>query len=181
MPRKIIPRDHEIFLKEHDLIVSKTCLKGNVTYANRKFMNISGFSEQEMLGQPHSLIRHPDMPKGVFRMMWNELKKGNEFLGFVKNLSADGAFYWVFANITPDVDLNGTVKGFYSVRRKPSPETVKQVIEPLYRKMRQIEASGHGRQGIEQSIQEVQKWLDEIGMDYSQAILQLYQTGTLED
>jgi len=177
MSRTITPRNHEVFLSDNDLIVSKTCPKGKITYANRKFMAISGFSEQELLDQPHSLIRHPDMPKGVFRMMWKALQQGNEFFGYVKNLCADGSYYWVFANITPDIDLDGQVKGFYSVRRRPAPETIRNIIEPLYQKMLSIEANGQGSSVIDQSVREVELWLETIEMDYCHAMIQLYQTG----
>ncbi|MCV6590136.1 MAG: PAS domain-containing protein [Marinobacterium sp.] len=178
MSQPITPRNNEVLLQEGDLIVSKTCLKGNITYANRHFMGIAGFSEQQLLNQPHNIIRHPDMPKGVYRMMWQELRAGHEFFGFVKNLCSDGSFYWVFANVTPDVDERGEIRGYYSVRRKPSREAIAAVI-PLYQKMVEIEATGRGSSVIDQSVQFLQDWVASTGMDYSQVALHLYRYGKL--
>lgn len=179
MTRQTTPRSHEVVLGEHDLIVSKTCPKGKITYANRKFMAISGYSEQQLLGQPHNIIRHPDMPKAVYRLMWKALQQGHEFFGFVKNCCADGSYYWVFANVTPDLDLQGELKGYYSVRRKPNLETIKQFIEPLYRSMLDIEAAGQGAGAIDQSVAKLESWLQEIGIDYCHAMIALYQQGKL--
>ena len=102
----------EITFSDNILIVSKTDLRGNITYANRHFMRISNFPEAALLGKPHNIIRHSDMPRGVYYAMWKTLKAKQEFFGFVKNLTADGDYYWVFANVTPDV-VDGKVEGFF--------------------------------------------------------------------
>jgi len=125
MRLSITPTLHERKLGDNDFIVSKTDPSGRITYANRIFMK-------------HNIIRHPDMPRGVFRFMWNTLKAGDEFFGFAKNICSDGGFYWVFANITPDYDKNGRLKGYYSVRRKP-PESALNVLIPVYKEMLAIE------------------------------------------
>lgn len=179
MSRQTPPRSHEVMLDEHDLIVSKTCPKGKITYANRKFMSISGYPEQQLLGQPHNIIRHPDMPKGVYRLMWKALQQGHEFFGFVKNRCANEGYYWVFANVTPDINLKGELIGYYSVRRKPNRETITRFIEPLYRSMLSLEAAGQGSSAIDQSVTKLESWLQEIGMDYCQAMITLYQQGEL--
>jgi len=101
-------------------------------------MDICGFSESELLGVQHNIIRHPDMPRGVFRFMWDTLKAGDEFFGFAKNICSDGGFYWVFANITPDYDKDGILKGYYSVRRRP-PESALEILTPVYKEMLAIE------------------------------------------
>ena len=176
----IIANNSELFFEENDLIISKTCLKGNIRYANRAFMAISGFSEQELRGKPHNIIRHPDMPKGVFRLMWKTLQQGEEFFGFVKNLCIDGSFYWVFANITQDVDSNGTVQGYYSVRRKPLPKVIHNVIEPLYQRMLDVEAQYQGPEALERSVQLISHWLEQEGVDYNQAMITLYQHGQIK-
>lgn len=129
--------EKEISLEPDELIVSKTDLNGNITYANRVFMRVSNYSEMDLLGHPHNLIRHKDMPRGVFYGLWKTLKSDNEFFGFVKNKTADGNFYWVFANITPDYQ-NSKKIGFYSVRRHP-PHKALNDIESLYEQMRSIE------------------------------------------
>lgn len=178
MSQPIAPNNNEIVLNSGDLIVSKTCLKGNITYANRHFMSIAGFTEQQLLQQPHSIIRHPDMPKGVYRMMWQSLRSGSEFFGFVKNLCSDGSFYWVFANVTPDLDEKGEIRGYYSVRRKPSREAIEAVI-PLYKKMCEIEMAGKGSPVIDESMKFLTDWVDSTGLNYSQVALHLYRHGSL--
>ena len=120
-------------------LVSKTDPKGRITYANRAFMVVSGFPEQELLGQPHSVIRHADMPRGVFRLLWESVAGGDEFFGFIKNRTADGGFYWVFADVTPDHNLSGVLDGYHSVRRAPRAEGVR-TMAALYEQMRQVEA-----------------------------------------
>ncbi|MFC7002316.1 PAS domain-containing protein [Pseudobowmanella zhangzhouensis] len=109
---KVAPNSREITFDRQELIVSKTDLRGKLTYANRVFMRVSNFSEADLLGKDHSIIRHPDMPRGVFYGLWKALKSGQEFFGFVKNITSDGHYYWVFANITPDV-VNGEKVGFF--------------------------------------------------------------------
>ncbi|MCV6587639.1 MAG: PAS domain-containing protein [Marinobacterium sp.] len=178
MSSSITPRQSEIILKDDDLIVSKTCLKGTITYANRRFMQIAGFSEQQLLRQPHNLIRHPDMPRGVYRLMWKTLREDNEFFGFVKNLCSDGSFYWVFANVTPDIDEHGQTRGFYSVRRKAPVEAIR-LIEGLYSDMRSIEATGRGSAVIDQSVSHLANWLEQNQMEYFPAMLHLYRHGSM--
>lgn len=172
-------KHQEVLLQDDDLIISKTCPKGKIRYANRAFMAISGFSEQELMGQPHNMIRHPDMPRGVFRLMWKTLQQGNEFFGFVKNRCADGSFYWVFANVTQDLSASGQVHGYYSVRRKPDPKVIHSIVEPLYQKMLHIETQGSGGSVLDQSTQVIRQWLSDHALDYNQAMIRLYQQGHL--
>lgn len=115
MKRKITPLARERVMREEDFIVSKTDAKGRITYANRIFMEFAGFEEDELLGVQHNIVRHPDMPRAVFKIMWETLQAGNEFFGYVKNMAADGSFYWTFANVTPTLDANGGIAGYYSV------------------------------------------------------------------
>jgi len=178
MSRPITPLNAELVLDDKDLIISKTCLKGRITYANRRFMEVAGFPEQALLRQPHNLIRHPDMPKAVYRLMWQTLKEHQEFFGFVKNLCADGSYYWVFANVTPDLDEHGQTRGYYSVRRKPPAEAVEQV-SALYREMLEIEKAGSGTAVIDRSVAHLQAWLDSKGVDYFRAMMNLYRNGNL--
>ena len=114
------------------LIVSKTDLAGRITYANEVFCKVAGYSEAELLGQPHSIIRHPDMPRAVFKYLWDTLLEGREVFAYVKNLARNGDFYWVFAHVTPSRDVNRKTIGFHSNRRVPDPRIVGEVIAPLY-------------------------------------------------
>ncbi len=128
----IAPTNTEIFFEEDDIIVSKTDLKGRITYANQTFCRIAGYSEAELLGQPHSIIRHPDMPRAVFKLLWDTLFEGREIFAYVKNMARSGDFYWVFAHVTPSYDDNRNVTGFHSSRRSPDRNIVQNTIIPLY-------------------------------------------------
>lgn len=166
----------EVTLKDDDLIVSKTDKKGKITYANRSFMQISGYSEQMLLGHPHNLIRHSDMPRGVFRLMWQMLQNGEEFFGFVKNRCLDGGFYWVFANVTADLDEHGQLQGYFSVRRQPPREAL-LVCEEIYRNMREIEAQYSGNQGIDRSMNWLLEQVEAMAPSFNEAMLSLYHQG----
>ena len=84
-----------------ELIVTKTDLKGRILYANRLFVELSGYPEHEVVGRPHSMVRHPDMPRCIFELLWRSIQAGEEIFAYVKNLSANGDHYWVFAHVTP--------------------------------------------------------------------------------
>lgn len=178
MSQSITPVNREVRLNESDLFVSKTCPKGRITYANRHFMAIAGFTESQLLDQPHNLVRHPDMPRGVYRLMWQALREGNEFFGFIKNLTADGSYYWVFANVTPDLDSDDNVRGYYSVRRKP-PASAIATMEALYRKMLEIEKEGTGTEVVERSARYLTDWVSATGLDYNRLVMRLFRQGRL--
>lgn len=162
----------EVLLAADDLIISKTDLKGRITYANRTFMRIAGFDEEQLLDRPHNLIRHPDMPKGVFKFLWQELKQGHEFFGFVKNYTSDHGYYWVFANITPDFDSNGNVQGYFSVRRRPNPDAI-PVVESIYQKMLQIEQRHSKAEACGHSLAFLNQLLQGKGISYERFVMQL--------
>ncbi|MBI2417014.1 MAG: PAS domain-containing protein [Ignavibacteriales bacterium] len=172
MRQKAKPTNHERMLAEDDLIVSKTDRKGIITYANRTFIKFALLEENELLGAPHNIIRHPDMPKAVFRLLWDTIEKGNEIFAYVKNISSDGAYYWVFANITPVYDQSRNIIGYYSFRRRPSREAIKK-ITPVYQEMLRIEQNTGGKTGIEQSVGYLTNLLTENGTTYEQFILSI--------
>ena len=132
------PIDEE-YKFEGRAIVSETDLKGVITYANRKFCEISGYTKEELIGQPHNIIRHPDMPKKAFETMWNTIKQGNPWNGLVKNLRKDGRYYWVETTITPLSDETGAIVK-YAAARKPAGQAGVEEAEALYAKMRAEEA-----------------------------------------
>jgi PAS domain S-box-containing protein len=167
------PTQNERVLAENDFIVSKTDLKGVITYGNRIFIEISGYAEDELLGAPHSILRHPDMPRTVFRLLWDTVQSGREICAYVKNLAKDGSFYWVFANITPSFDSRGTPIGYYSVRRKPRPEAL-QVVRPLYQAMLEAERrTGDGQAGMKASLAILNQALEQKGMSYDEFVFGL--------
>jgi PAS domain S-box-containing protein len=174
MKPKITPTSREVLVPQGGFIVSKTDLSGRITYVNRTFMQVADYTETQLLHEQHNVIRHPDMPRGVFRFLWDTLKAGGEFFGYVKNMTADGSFYWVFANITPDVDANGKVQGYYSVRRQPSREAI-QAIEPLYAEMRRIEQGAGAKDGPEASLRWLNAQLEKMGRSYEQFVTGLYR------
>lgn len=175
MKPKITPNNHERRLGDEDFIVSKTDSSGRITYANRIFMEIAGYPEHELLGVQHNIIRHPDMPRGVFRFMWDTLKAGDEFFGFAKNLCADGSFYWVFANITPDYDKDGKLQGYYSVRRKP-PQSALDVLVPIYKEMLAIESRCSAKEAPDQSLAYLIDTVAQVGAkNYNSLVLNLFK------
>lgn len=174
MAQTIIPIQRETVLKEHELIISKTDPKGKISYTNRTFMEISQFSEPELLGVQHNIIRHPDMPRGVFKMLWENLQDGKEFFGYIKNICKDGGFYWVLANVTPDYDAEGELLGYYSVRRRPSLEAI-AVVTPIYQRMLEIENQYRPKEALEKSVRFLNQHLEQQELTYNQFIYQLMQ------
>ncbi|WP_457561652.1 PAS domain-containing protein [Caminibacter pacificus] len=120
-------------------VVSRTDIHGNILYVNSVFANMCGYKKEEMLGRPHRIIRHPDMPKKVFEEMWETIKAGKEWQGFVKNLRKDGRYYWVDAHISP-VKKNGKIVGYISVRRAVN-DDIKREMERMYAEMKENERS----------------------------------------
>jgi len=147
--------NQEKSMSENDFIVSKTDTKGYITYCNRVFVNMAGWSRFELIGANHNIIRHPHMPKIVFKIVWDLIQNKKEFFGFIKNLRKDGGFYWVFAYITPDLDLNGNIIGYTSFRKRPSKQGVEFTSE-IYKKLIEVEKSG----GVSTSYELLKKILN---------------------
>ena len=160
------PTNQEKNFNDNEIIVSKTDTKGKITYGNEIFIQISGYSEKELLGTPHNILRHPDMPKAIFKLLWDTIQSKNEINAYVKNLSKDGSYYWVLANVTPSFNQKNEIIGYFSIRRTPSKEAL-QIIKPLYQKLLEIEKS----QGISGSIKHIEELLKEKGMTYEEFIL----------
>lgn len=142
-------------LEPDDLIVTKTDLRGHITYANATFLRTSGAAEGEVMGRAHNLIRHADMPGGVFRLMWDRLGAGSEIFAYVVNRALDGPSYWVLAHVTPTHDSTGAVIGYHSTRRAPSRGALDQVRD-VYARMRAVEVGRPRRDAAEASL----AWLD---------------------
>lgn len=119
------------------LITSRTDLNGTITHANDAFVELSGWLREELIGSPHCVLRHPDMPRMAFQDMWETLQAGKRWHGYVKNLRKDGGFYWVYASAIPNI-RDGKIQGYTSVRRKPSREKIEEVSD-LYAAMLQQE------------------------------------------
>ena len=113
----IVPTGLEKTFRPDQIIVSKTDPQGRLTYVNPLFVQISGYAEADLIGQPHNVIRHPDMPRSVFGLLWQRISSGEEIFAYVVNLSADGGHYWVLAHVTPTLDAQGRIIGYHSNRR----------------------------------------------------------------
>jgi PAS domain S-box-containing protein len=129
---------------ENDIIVTKTDPTGRIVYANETFLQVSRMPRQAVIGQPHNLVRNPDMPRCIFAMMWKTIQSGGEFFGYIKNLASNGDHYWVFAHVTPSRDHAGTITGFHSNRRKPDQAQVDRVA-PVYARLLEAERGAADR------------------------------------
>jgi len=127
------PIDEE-YKFSNGLIVSSTDLKGIITYANRKFCEIAGYTKQELTGKNHNIVRHPDMPKAAFKDLWDTIQEGKAWTGIVKNLRKDGKYYWVYSHIAPVFDNDGEITGYTAARRPASEQEVQESIA-LYKEM----------------------------------------------
>ena len=172
MKRDIQPTTLERMMREGDFIVSKTTAKGIITYGNPIFIEFSGYSEEELLGTQHNIVRHPDMPRAAFKLAWSTIEAGKEFFGYVKNMAKDGSFYWVFTHITPDFDSNRNIVGYTSVRRCPKREAIGK-IEPVYRLMVAAEKAAGARDAIAAGTQVLVDLLQQTGMSYEELVFSL--------
>ncbi|PPK70198.1 PAS domain-containing protein [Actinokineospora auranticolor] len=131
----------------NELIVTKTDPKGVITYANDVFLRISAFTEDEVIGKPHNVIRHPDMPKTLFKLLWDTVSARRELFAYVLNLAGDGAQYWVLAHVTASFDDRGSIVGYHSNRRSPSPRAVTEA-KAVYDRVLAAERATAGRDAL---------------------------------
>ena len=155
-------------LSENDFIVSKTDTKGRLTYVNKIFIDLAEYPEEQLLGKPHNIVRHPDMPKAIFKLLWDRVQAKEEIFAFVVNKTKNNNSYWVYANVTPSLDERGNIVGYYSVRRKPNAQAL-SIIKSLYEKMLQAEKSG----GIASGMKVLTDLLHQEGVNYDEYIISL--------
>ena len=134
---KATPIDEE-YLYEGNVIISQTDLKGIITYVNRKFCEVSGYKTDELIGQPHNILRHPDMPQATFAKIWETIEGGQAWNGLIKNLRKDGLYFWVDAEIVPIIDEEGSVTGYIAVRKQASRKDISE-NEEIYAKMLEVQ------------------------------------------
>lgn len=160
------PTGRESPFDDAEIIVTKTDVNSRITYANEVFLRVSRLTQAQAVGQPHSIIRHPDMPRCVFRLMWETIQARGEFFGYVKNMATNGDHYWVFAHVTPSLDPQGKLAGFHSNRRKPDPAQIARV-EPIYRRLLIAEGAKPDRdQGLRAGTETLSSMLKEGGLSY---------------
>ncbi|MDQ7042226.1 MAG: PAS domain-containing protein [Sulfurimonas sp.] len=160
------PIDHEIKLNTKRYIVSKTDANGIIEYANDYFVEISGYTEAELIGKPHSIVRHPDMPKVVFKMMWDRINKAQNIMAVVKNLAKDGSYYWVVTEFEPKLDPITNEIISHTAFRKAAPQVAIDTMIPIYAKLIEIEKDG----GVEASEKYLRGYLEENKTTYDDFI-----------
>jgi PAS domain S-box-containing protein len=155
---------------EDEIIVSKTDLKGRITYANRVFLRMSGYAEKDLLGRPHNIIRHPDMPRCVFKLLWDTIAAKREIFAYVLNMARNGDHYWVFAHVTPTFDAERNVVGYHSSRRSPTSQSVAAIV-PIYRALLEEENKFQDKQqGMQASSALLAKTLQAKNMEYDEFV-----------
>ena len=172
--RSTKPTGVERFFGDDEIIVSKTDLTGKIIYSNRTFMRVAGYGESELIGAPHSIIRHPDMPRCVFKLLWDTIMGGSEIFAYVVNMARNGDHYWVFAHVTPSLDESGEILGYHSNRRTPDRRVLDGTIVPLYRALLAEESRHEDRKnGLERSHAMLADLLEEKGVGYDELIFSL--------
>ena len=158
---KPTPIDEEIVLDPRRYIVSETDEKGKITYCNDYFIEVAGYSKEELIGKPHSMIRHPDMPKVVFKLLWETISQGKNINAVVKNLAKDGRYYWIFTEFESRKDTDtGEIIGYHAARKSISKHVI-EIISELYARLLEIEKN----EGVEASQKYLISFLKEKGDD----------------
>ncbi|MFN8666206.1 MAG: PAS domain-containing protein [Gemmatimonadaceae bacterium] len=170
---QVVPSGRERTFGEDEIIVSKTDLQGKITYANDVFIRVSGYDEHELLGAPHSIIRHPDMPRAVFKLLWDTLGAGREVFAYVNNMARNGDNYWVLAHVTPSFDRNGTIVGYHSNRRVPERSKLEK-LQPIYAALLAAERRhADRRDGLVASVALLEATLATAGIAYDEWVWSL--------
>lgn len=174
------PTGKEILFDKDELIVSKTDKRGIITYANDVFVRVSRYTEEQLLGSPHNLLRHPEMPRCVFKLLWDVIPTGREIFAYINNLAKDGSNYWVFAHVTPSFDQQGNIVGYHSSRRVPYSDAMPKV-KALYTELLAIEAQyANPKEGMAASEAKLKEILEEKNMDYDQFVFSLSSETNLD-
>lgn len=174
MNKNNTPNDIEQVITDDQILVTKTDVKGNITYANADFLKISGYQESEILGQQHNIVRHPDMPRVIFKFLWETIGNKREFNGYIKNLAKNGSYYWSFANITPtfSYDDEHQLLGYNLVCHKPNPDSL-NYIQNLYIELLEIEKNSDSEDVIDDSRYKLNSVLNGREKGYDEFILSI--------
>ena len=165
--------DIERTFGQDEIIVSKTDLKGRITYANQVFLRIAQYTEEEVLGKPHNIIRHPDMPRCVFQLLWDTIQAGREIFAYVINRTKLGDYYWVFAHVTPTFDFHDRIVGYHSSRRVANRLAVEQVKKLYSELLKEERRCGSPRAAIEASTALLLNYLGEQQLTYDEFVFSL--------
>ena len=173
MVNDIQPTGTERTFEVDEIIVSKTDMKGRITYANDVFIKLALYEESEVLGAPHSLVRHPDMPRAVFKLLWDTIQAGEEIFAYVINMSKNGDHYWVFAHVTPSLDENGATKGYHSNRRVPEPGPLSKVKDLYKTLVNEERRHANRKDGMDASFKMLVSLLEENKVTYEEFVFSL--------
>lgn len=180
MPTTKHPSGHERTFGDDEIIVTKTDLQGRITYANDVFLRVASYTEREVIGAAHSIVRHPDMPRSVFKLLWDTIQQRDEIFAYVLNMASNGDHYWVFAHVTASYDMAGNHIGYHSNRRVPQADALEQV-KPLYAKVLAIEqAQASPRAEVEAGFNALVSTLGSLNMTYGQFVFSLSKSTCLE-
>ncbi len=167
------PSGREVLFDPAEIIVSKTDLRGAIQYANDVFLRVSGYTEAELIGQQHNIIRHPDMPRCVFKLLWDTLGAGQEIFAYVLNMAKNGDHYWVFAHVTPSYNQRGERVGYHSNRRVPHADALAKV-KGLYAQWLAAERRHpNPQEGMRAGEELIRRQLQNAGLDYSEFVFSL--------
>jgi PAS domain S-box-containing protein len=166
------PSDREVDWNKSKVLLSKTDTKGTILYANEDFIDVSGYDEFELIGQPHNIIRHPDMPKVIFKFLWDSIQANKNIHAIIKNMSKTGRYYWVITDFKIIADSDGEIAGYFGTRKTVPEDIVVKFIEPLYKKLLHIEEAS----GVKASEEYLIGFLEERNKTYMEYIDHLVAT-----
>jgi len=167
--KRPIPIDKEVVWDKKLTIMSKTDLFGSIEYANEVFIDVSGYEDHELMTKPQNIVRHPDMPKIIYQVLWENIKKGNEFHGIVKNLAKSGRYYWAITDFEYPRDENGNITNYIARRKSVPQDVITKHIDPLYKKLLQIEKVS----GVKACENYLTGFLEEMGLTYVEYITKI--------
>lgn len=167
------PSGREVDWNKNKVLLSKTDTKGTILYANEDFIDVSGYDEFELIGQPHNVIRHPDMPKVIFKFLWDSIKSSENIHAIIKNMSKTGRYYWVITDFKIIADSDGQIVGYFGTRKSVREDIIVKFIEPLYQKLLHIEEAS----GMLASEEYLIGFLEERKKTYMEYIDHLIATG----
>lgn len=174
LTQSIITTMSEVTFAPDQIIVSKTDLQGRMTYCNDIFLEVAGYTEAELLGKQHNIIRHPDMPRSIFYFLWQTIGAEDEIFAYVKNRTKRGDYYWVLAHVTPSYGMDGKLSGYHSNRRVPDKGIIQNTIIPLYSALLEIEKNGPShKEGMANALRHLEKVLAESDISYAEFISKL--------
>jgi PAS domain S-box-containing protein len=166
----VTPTGVERTFADDEIIVSKTDPRGRLTYVNDVFVRVSGYEERDLIGMPHSIIRHPEMPRCVFKLLWDTIATGKELFAYVVNLSADGAHYWVLAHVTPTFGPGREIVGYHSNRRTAAPAAVARVEELYAGLLAEERRHGDPVAAVAASTELLHRTLADVGQTYDEFV-----------